>query len=178
MNIMDKYLDQCKALSLTARFAIALLVCEKFCKNNDLQIFQIKELSDYLWQWPLIDGPDQFEPWERSRPELVNYGLGDEPSNQALSELVKRGISEHRFRNIVGSLTEILWSSFWGAAEDESSIKFLRNVIYSCKIEPLPVLTPFRFSLFTDGEGWGRKLTIEDRDFWRNSQIISDLIRA
>lgn len=167
---MEKYLDQCKDLSLTARMAIALLTFEIFCKENDLQIDQIKEFSDYLWQWPLIDGPDQFEPWQKSRPELVNYGLGDEASNELLNELELRGLCEHRFRNIVGSLVGILWSSFWGVSEDEFSLKNLRNVISSCKIEPLPlpVLTPFRFSLFSDEGGWGKKLTMEDRDFWRS----------
>lgn len=166
---MDKYLEQCRKLSLTARMAIALLVFERFCGENKIEFSQIKELSDYLWQWPLIDGPDQFEPWESSRPELVNYGLGDEPSTHVLSALGAVQIEESRFRNVVGGLVEILWGSFWGAAENELSFKALSTVLFSSKLEKLPALTPFKFSLYSDMNGWGEKIEKEDRDFWRNS---------
>lgn len=171
---MDIYLIQCKKLSLTARMAIALLVFECFCRNTGLQIKQVSELSEYLWQWPLIDGPDQFELWEKNRPELVNYGLGDEATNELLIELESRGISETRFRDIVSGLVEILWSSFWGAAENEFSLEALRNVLASSKVERLPVLTPFKFSLYSDMSGWGKKLTKEDRDFWRMSGKLNN----
>jgi hypothetical protein len=166
---MDKYLEQCKNLSLTARMAIALLVFERFCEENQIGLDQVGELSEYLWQWPLIDGPDQFEPWESSRPELVNYGLGDGPSKDVLSVLDAVQIEESRFRNIVGGLVEILWGSFWGAAENELSFEALSTVLSSSKLEVFPTLTPFKFSRYSDLDGWGVKITKEDRDFWRGS---------
>lgn len=166
---MDKYLEQCRNLSLTARMAIALLVFERFCKENKIEFEQIKDLSDYLWQWPLIDGPDQFKSWESSRPELVNYALGDEASTYILSALSAINIEESRFRNVVGGLVEILWSSFWGAAENELSLKSLSNVLSSSQLEKFPTLTPFKFSLYSDMNGWGKKVEKEDRDFWRYS---------
>jgi hypothetical protein len=166
---MEIYLEQCKKLSLTARAAIALLVFERFCEENQIKLDQVRELSDYLWQWPLVDGPDQFEPWESSRTELVNYGLGDEASPEVLFSLEEAKIDEFRFRNIVNGLVEILWGSFWGAAENELSLKALSTVLSSSKLEKLPTITPFKFSLYSDMGGWGEKITKEDRDFWRRS---------
>ncbi|WP_210330685.1 hypothetical protein [Aliikangiella sp. G2MR2-5] len=130
-------------------------------------------MSDYLWQWPLIDGPDQFEPWESSRPELVNFGLGDSASDNLISVLNKSGIDETQFRRMVEGVIEILWGSFWGAAEHELSMKALEAVLLTSNVSELPALTPFKFSLFTDNHGWGQKLTLEDRNFWRNCYKVS-----
>jgi len=168
---MNNYLEQCRKLSLTARMAIALLVFERFCKENQIRVSLVSELSDYLWKWPLIDGPDQFEPWESSRPELANYGLGDEASKELLKALNEAEIEESRFRNIVAGLIEILWGSFWGGAENELSMEALTTVLISSKIDQLPALTPFKFSLFSDMSGWGEKISVEDRDFWRKNLV-------
>lgn len=168
-RVMDNYLESCRKLSLTARMAIALLVFERFCAESKIHHSLFSELSDYLWKWPLIDGPDQFEPWESARPELVNYALGDEASRELVAALDKAQIEESRFRKITEGLVEILWGSFWGASEDELSMKALETVIASSKVEKLPSLTPFKFSLFSDMSGWGEKLTVEDRNYWRTS---------
>jgi len=165
---MDEYLKQCRKLSLTARMAIALLVFERFCSDNLIECRQTKDLSEHLWQWPLIDGPDQFEPWEQSRPELVDYGLGDGATKVILSVLEQGQVEESKFRDIVGGLVEILWGSFWGASENEQSLKSLSIVLNSANLDTYPPLTPFRFSLFSERSGWGQSLTKEDRDYWRS----------
>ncbi|MCG6305479.1 hypothetical protein K6U21_15040 [Vibrio vulnificus] len=41
------------------------------------------------------------------------------------------------------------------------------NVISASGIEQLPVLTPFKFSLFSQNDGWGDKITPQDLEFWR-----------
>ncbi len=163
------YLQQCKKLSLTARMAIALVVFERYCKNHNIEGKLISEFLDHLWKWPLIDGPDQFEPWEKTRPELVNYGLGDEANSELLSILNEANVEEFAFRDIVTSIVEILWGNFWGGSEDEPSMQAFHTVINRSKVSPLPCLTPFKFSLFRDGSGWGEKLSIEDCSYWRGS---------
>lgn len=165
---MDKYIEQCKELSLTARMAVALKIFQRYCKIRNIDSHLVNDFVNYLWKWPLIDGPDQFEPWEKSRTGLVNYGLGDPANNEIHSLLSEHGIDEDDFREIVAGVVEILWGSFWGEAEDELSHRSLVNVIRKCKVEEAPSLTPFKFSRFSENSGWGNKLTEEDCEYWKN----------
>jgi len=164
---MNAYLDACKKLSLTARFAVGLVVFEHFCRDKQIESTQVKIFCDYLWDWPLIQYSDQFDTWENARPELVNCGLSDPLSAEMLSILADCGIDESCFRSLLTGLVDILWSSFWGAAEDNLSLHALESVLRASRLEAYPVLTPFKFSQFVDGHGWGEEVTIEDRDFWR-----------
>ncbi|MGU3796414.1 hypothetical protein [Vibrio diabolicus] len=82
------------------------------------------------------------------------------PSLKTVSARVNLG-------TLVGGVTDILWGSFWGAAENEQSMVALENVISASGIEQLPVLTPFKFSLFSQNDGWGDKITPQDLEFWR-----------
>ncbi|EGQ8241618.1 hypothetical protein ACUT8K_000496 [Vibrio parahaemolyticus] len=164
---MSYYIDECKRLSITGRSAISLLIFERFCLLNELNALEINEFLDYLWKWPLVDGPDEFEPWEANRVTLVNCGLGDDFSEDLLNTLTLSGVSEYQFRSILGGIIEILWGSFWGAAENEQSMVALENVISASDLEQLPVLTPFKFSLFSQNGGWGDKITSQDLEFWR-----------
>ena len=164
---MDSYLEECRPLSLNARMGIAALVFEKFCQEKNIHATWVSESLDYLWEWPLIDGPDQFESWEAARPMLVDYGLSGNASEPLKDSLMEANVSEAMFSRIVCSLIEILWGSFWGAAEDEASYQCFRTVLTTCNVSELPPLTPFRFSLFSEGSGWGLRLTKKDRDFWR-----------
>jgi hypothetical protein len=166
---MNKYLEQCEKLSLTARMAIALLIFERYCEENAIDMPQINHMSDYLWRWPLINQAGQFNSWESSRPELVNYGLGDKATKDIISELEKVNIDEHKFRIIVGNLVEILWGSFFGASLDKQSLESLTIILKECNVNRLPILTPFKFSLFSDRDGWGEYITEQDCEFWKNS---------
>ncbi|MCS0109394.1 hypothetical protein NDJ40_08000, partial [Vibrio alginolyticus] len=166
-RIMNSYTSECKRLSINARAAIGLLVFERFCVLHGLELHDNQEFLEHLWDWFLIDGPDEFEPWESKRPTLVNCGLGDEFPEDLQLSLAQNGIGESQFRTIVGGVTDILWGSFWGAAENEQSMAALESVISASGIEQLPVLTPFKFSLLSQNEGWGDKVTPQDLEFWR-----------
>ena len=163
---MDTYIEQLEELSLTARVAIALKLFDLYCSKNHIIHPKINEFIDYLWQWPLIDGPNKFGPWESSRPHLVNFGLGDELDSELLILLESLGKSERSFRVIISSIVEILWGSFWGRSENRQSLSSLKCVIKMTE-SPLPNLTPFKFSKFLDGGGWGNRLTKEDVLYWR-----------
>ena len=165
---MATYIEQCNELSLTARVAIALKVFDGFCAENSLSSPIIDEFTDYLWKWPLIDGPDQFTPWESSKPFLVNYGIGDETNFELNLLLSESCINEFRFREIVGGIVEILWGSFWGGCENEQSLNSLNKVIEHSSIQDLPNLTPFKFSKFSDNGGWGNKVVLEDVIYWKS----------
>lgn len=165
---MENYLAQCKKLSLTARAAVALKIFQAYCCARNVEDQSINEFFEYLWKWPLIEGPDQFEPWEQSRPLLVNYGLG-EPANEEIIRLTsEHHIDENDFREMISGIVEILWGSFWGGAEDELSFSALQNVIKVSRLENLPALTPFKFSQFSENSGWGNKLSPEDCEYWKS----------
>ena len=117
---------------------------------------------DYMWKGPSSD----FAEWEASKPPLVVYGIGGGAIPAELAPLLSSAeIDEPRFRDIISGAILVLWGSFWGEAEDESSFEHLKRVVYRAKVSTLPPLTPFRFLLFSDG-GW-RAPSSEDLEYWR-----------
>ena len=165
---MVTYLEKCSELSLTARVAIALKVFDGFCAENSLSSPLINEFTNYLWEWPLIDGPEQFTLWESSKPFLVNYGIGDDVNSELNLLLSESRVNESRFRKIIGGIVEILWGSFWGGCENEQSLNSLNIVIEQSSVQDLPNLTPFKFSKFSDNGGWGNQVILEDVIYWKN----------
>ncbi|GHZ29835.1 hypothetical protein VCSRO29_3470 [Vibrio cholerae] len=162
---MNSYTSECKRLSINARAAIGLLIFERFCVLHGLKLQENQDFLDHLWSWFLVDGPDEFEPWESKRTTLVNCGLGDEFPEGLLHSLAQNGVGESQFRTIVGGTTDILWGSFWGAAENELSMAALENVISASGLEQFPVLTPFKFSLFSQNGCWVKKLRLRIWNF-------------
>ena len=78
-------------------------------------------------------------------------------------------ITPQDFRHIIESLIEIVFSSFYGASQDHQSIDFLRKVITDTAhfdVTP-PPSDLFAASLFVDNNGWGKPLSITERDQWR-----------
>jgi hypothetical protein len=167
----EKYIDDVKDLSLTARVCVAVLIFEKYCIDKQLIDSQIDEFINYIWEWPLINDPDQFVTWEQRKVELVNYGLGEDCSPEFKDKLKEADIDEIVFRSFVSSIVEILWGSFWGAAENNQSFESFIKVMKYGNLSTFPVLTPFKFSKFCDGDGWGINLNKIDRDFWRNQVL-------
>jgi len=169
LSMENYYIQQCKELSLTARMTIALLIFERYCQVNRIEDSKlVTEFIDYLWKWPLIDGPDQFDPWQQSHTELVSFGLGLAATKELESVLESANVDQTTFREIVSGVVAILWESFWGGSEDELSLQALNNVIKASKLSELPRLTPFKFSRFSEMSGWGVKISLEDREYWRH----------
>ncbi len=164
---MDSYLEKCKELSLTAREAIALHCFEKYCEKKQLKCSLIDEAIEYLWKWPLIDGPDEFEPWESNKPALINYGLGAPIPTDVEKVLKIHEVDEKEFKRIVQSLITILWGSFWGASEDELSLNSLKTIIELTSIEKIPKIKTYQVSKFGDMNGWGNKISKDDYELWR-----------
>lgn len=127
------------------------------------------EFLDYLWECPFLFAGDQFLEWEERKPDLVYYAFGDEIEDE--EELAKQlnaaGVSEPRFRGIVCFLVEILWSSFFAAADDKGSMRYLKTVISSTDAHNLPPLNLFHISKFADEKGWGKPITEADWNLWR-----------
>ena len=116
--------------------------------------------------------PGWFEEWEAKRPALVETGLGDQIPGDVGVVLQQRGIDEVEFRTLVENTVEIIWSSFFGASDNEGSLRHLSRVISICGrrgIRP-PPLEVFAESRFDEEQGWGCRLSIEQRNRWRASR--------
>ena len=157
-------------LSLTARLAVGLRCFADYCVVRELTHPEVDALLDDLWELPpAIASPEGFTSWENGHPHLINVGLGDPFSDEFQYALHNVQITPREFRHIIESLMEIVFSSFYGASEDQQSIEFLRNVIAAVTdfdvIPPRPDL--FNASLFADNNGWGKPLSSTERDRWR-----------
>ena len=164
----DRFLTECSSLSLTARAMLALLIFERFCRENAIAHKEIDAFLEHMWKWPSVGQSVEFEPWEEARPALVSGGLTGVVPGEISAVLETADVSENRFGAVVCSLVQILWGSFWGACEDEQSLACLREVVSRANVCKLPPITPFRFSQFDAGNGWGTPLTNEDIQFWKS----------
>ena len=164
---MNKEDEEIRNLSLTGRMILCLLAFESFCKDHRLESSEIHEFIDYMWKWPLIEGSDQFDPWIKSSPTLIDFALGNELPESMVCKLADCNIEEQRFRNVIEGLVDIVWGSFWGASEDLQSYESFQKSIKSMKIEGLPPITPIKFSRFKENGGWGERPSLKDYEYWQ-----------
>ncbi len=130
----------------------------------------IDALLDDLWDLPLTLGSDAFDEWEAYHPMLVDTGLGDDFPDGFEEFLRTHGVSTEEFRDVLESLVEIAFGSFYCDAEDANSLRYLDNLIRMVRrrgVSPPPIDT-FSASRFSDRHGWGDRLSIEERDAWRS----------
>ena len=147
------FLEECRSLSITARAMLAALVFERFCVEHDLGGSELDAFLSHHWGWLDVGlGGADFSTWERAQP--------------ALPLLESHHVLEHRFRTAAEQVVATLWASFYGAAEDEVTFRSLQSVVEHARPRELPPLTPFKFSRFQEGAGWGASLTRADRDCW------------
>lgn len=158
------------ALSLTARLAIGLHCFTDYCQARGLKHTEIDAFLDDLWGFPLaITSPEAFTEWEDEHPHLVEVGLGDEFSDEFQAALRHQNISPQELRHIIESLIEIVFSSFYGASQNQQSLDSLCSVIAATSgfgVTPAPPHL-FAASVFADNHGWGKPLTESMRDQWR-----------
>lgn len=165
-----KNLKNAKSLSLIARLAIALHCYEACCVAWRLKSPLISEFLDYMWEWPIMMTENHFSEWESKTTAIVDFGLGDELPPELNKLLISSGVSEEQFRYLTENTVEIIWSSFYGASDNEGSLKYLENVMTvasSLGYTP-PSFNEFIESCFKDKHGWGNVLTSEQKDQWRN----------
>lgn len=153
------FLEECRPLSITARAMLAALVFERFCVEQDVGGPEIDAILSHHWAWlDVVRGAAEFSAWERAQPALPLR------ASRAL-------VAEHRFRTVLEQVAATLRTSFYGAAEDEETFRSLQSVVERARPSELPPVTPFKFSRFHDGNGWGEPLTIADRDYWRTLRL-------
>jgi hypothetical protein len=163
-------------LSLTARLAVALACMERYCHAQRFAAPELTEFFDYLWEFPTIHGPDIFALWERKHPVLVDVGLGAAFPDDFAVRLQAARIESPTFRTLLEHTVEIIFGSFYGAADNQGALTHLQYVLevtdQSDRI--MPLLPLFAHSRFADGHGWGNHLSMAERDAWRNRSQMRD----
>jgi hypothetical protein len=156
-------------LSLTARLAVGLHCFHGYCRIRGLDHPVITEFLDDLWRFPVISDLKEFGQWERSHPPLVYVGLGDEFPVDFEVFLAESHVSPIEFRELLGCVVQIVFSSFYGASDNANASRFLNRVLEITKgygVSPPPI-ERFSASRFADRHGWGNRLSPAERDSWR-----------
>lgn len=153
-------------LSLSARLAIALRVVERYFAAKGLTGPPFNVFLNHLWEVPVTDS---FPKWEGQYNDLLAFGLGDPLPPEMVPMLRDAGVSEELFRRLIGNTIEIVYGSLYAASDNSGSLRQLSDVLLMCQaagISP-PPLRWFATSRFTQRQGWGKKLSPQQRDEWR-----------
>ncbi len=155
-----------RALSLRARFAVALRAVEGFCAAKSLAGPQFTAFFDHLWELPAVDS---FPDWESHHDDLLAFGLGDPLPLDVAPSLRSASVPEDVFRQLIEHTVEVIYGSAYGASDDAGSLHELAEVLRICQAAgvPAPPARLFAGSLFADRHGWGVRLSPQQRDHWR-----------
>ena len=153
---------------MTARLAVALHCFSRYCERHNLRHPAIDAFLDDLWEFPIVEH-QTWDDWEKHHPALVQTALGDPWPAGFEAFLKAQGTQPDEFRHLLGYVVEIVFSSFYVAADDDSSFGYLSEVLKiaaNSGINPPPfeVLSGSRFA---DRGGWGTQMTTTERNAWR-----------
>jgi hypothetical protein len=161
-----------RPLSLSARIAIALHLFRAYCSRRGLNHPEIDRFLEHLWDFLALPvGGGGFELWRRREPPLTHVGLGDDFPPDFDPVLKVAGVSATEFRHALACTTEVLYSSMYGAADEKGSWNFLSqlaNVAESVGAK-WPDINCFADSNWSDGHGWGQRLSAQELVDWRNA---------
>lgn len=162
------------SLSLRARAAVALTIFEDYRRARGLEHPEIEAFKDHLWWYvsTAVDDNSSFEGWRSGGPPLVEVGLGDEYPAGFETFLASRGVPEGEFRQALSGTTEVLYGSFYGAADDAGSRRDLRELWAVAEPLGVPCPDPNRFngSQWADRGGWGLLPSPEVLARWRQGE--------
>ena len=118
-----------RPLSLSARIAIALHLFQGYCNRRGLDHLEIERFVEHLWEFiALPAGGGGFEDWKKREPPLTYVGLGDDIPPEFDSVLRAAGVSASEFRQVLSCTTEVLYSTMYGAADEEGSRQYLSDL--------------------------------------------------
>ena len=145
---------------------------------------EIEAFKDHLWWFvgTAVD-EDSFDGWLEREPPLVEVGLGDDYPDGFETLLASRVVPEGEFRRVLSSTTEVLYGSFYGAADDAGSRRDLKDLWAVAEPLGVPCPDPDRFdgSRWADGGGWGLSPSPQVLARWRRGeqgQLFGDSLLA
>jgi hypothetical protein len=171
---LDKFIQQARPLSLTARACISLHITEAYLRKIGLQHALVDEFFDHLWEHPLRSEPKEFSEWEARRGDFVDFALTDDLPDELDEIMPQLTITEAELFAVVEAPVEILWGNFFQASDEKTSFEYLEFSLNLAEREGLifPKLSLYRSSLFTDNNGWGDPISEPTRDTWRQDGAV------
>jgi hypothetical protein len=158
-------------LSLSARLAIALRLCEAYCERRGLAHPEIAAYLEYLWRFlGLPESSQAFNEWETDEPVLVSVGLGDSFPPEFEEFLTQHAVSHREFRKVLSWTTEVLYGSMYAKANWLGSYCYVRRLIKLVARlgVPLPDICVYSASRWVHCQGWGARLSPEELAGWRS----------
>jgi len=132
--------------------------------------YEITRFLEYFWEFALLDLME-VGVWVKNRPVLVQVALGDNWPAELEAFLHSHCEDSESFRRLIEATAEIVYYSLYGAADNESSLKYLRHVMQTTSAAGVvpPPLDCFAASRFQDRHGWGNPISADQRDEWRSA---------
>jgi hypothetical protein len=161
-----------RVLSLSARLGLALRLFAGYCRQRGLNHPEITAWLDYMWRFLALPGAGVgFVEWEKDEPLLVGLSTGYRCAPGLESFLAAKGVSGREFRLALECATETLYCSMYAAANEPQSWQRLCQLweLVAPLGVALPDTRPFMDSLWSDGHGWGRKITPGELAIWRGT---------
>jgi hypothetical protein len=160
-------------LSLNARLAVALHLFAGYCHCRGLNYPDIDQYIEHMWGFitlSLPEGGGGFDAWEKSRPELVDSGMGWNLLERVADHLAERRVNEAEFHSALMNCTEVLYGSLFGVAEDAASRNYVSKLADAATQvgAAWPDLATFESSKWAV-RTWGNPLTVVEMARWRDA---------
>lgn len=159
-----RLLRRYRALSLSGRLAVALVVLQRWLSKQKLHDLEVQALLEHQWQW-LTVGPDTFDAWHEADLPLLDTALAGKALPQSTSEhCVAVGVDPHRLTLLFAHAVAIVEGSLFSATHDHESLRSL-GVVLEVAAEDgvqVPPAAWFARLQWQDHHGWGLRLSVEE----------------
>ncbi|ASP36317.1 hypothetical protein [Labrenzia sp. VG12] len=165
---INTFRDETRQLSISARFALAMCFLNELGHRLQLSGDALDDFRTHMWASPVLPANSKdFDIWYNALPPLASGQLttGDLCGITSSTTISATDIS--RFVQAVNLSSDLLQMSFFLAADNEGTYEALRRISDICRPERYPSVTPFKFSTFDKGNGWGAIMSRYDHQFWK-----------
>ena len=128
MPLSSTILQRIRKLSLRGRLAMALCCFSGYCVRRGIKHPEVRRFVEHLVRVLTSEG-EELRDWEDERPPLIEAGLGYEYPLDFEQMLAVWGVKENEFRRLICNVTEIVFGSLHGAADENGSRSELCEVI-------------------------------------------------
>jgi hypothetical protein len=144
---------------------------ELYCRRLGLDHPALTEFCEHLWRLPLgFRSPDAFQVWYDATPGIC-LGPDDEPDRAALLAFAyDRGVPPAELSALLDSVAEVVYDSFYGAADDAASLRCLERALTIAAARGVtpPPASLVATSRLADRHGWGELPDGETIARWRD----------
>jgi hypothetical protein len=154
-----------RILGLRARFAIVTRVLESWCRDHGIEWAGRDAFFDYLWELPTTEDLPGWDAGLRSDP-IAGFALGDSCPADLSRGLASASLPERTGRMIFEHAFEVVYSSLYGAPDDDGSLESLQRVTQTARSQIFDA-GDLRSCRFDDAHGWGYAVSEQTRDNWR-----------